>query len=71
MTDIDMNPIVRAVLRVLSEPYRTFVEGLHAEGRITREELESLHAALLDRGERLADLVQEELRKSPGPSKVD
>jgi hypothetical protein len=61
--NIDMNPIVGAILAVMTEPYQEFVARRKAEGRITDAEISALHKAIVDRSERLADLVQSELRK--------
>lgn len=59
---IDLTPIVGAIAAVLSEPYQDFVAKLHAEGRITDAEVVGLREAILERGDRLADLVQERLK---------
>lgn len=63
--NIDLNPVVGAILRVMVEPYQSFLATLQSDGRVTMEEIESLRAQILDRGDRLAELVQEELRESP------
>jgi hypothetical protein len=59
---VDFNQIFGEMLSVLTEPYRTFVETLHAEGRITDQEVAELTAAIRDRGARLGELVQARLQ---------
>jgi hypothetical protein len=59
--NVDLNPIVAAMLRVLVEPYKSFVEKLSAEGRIDALEVKALQIDILERGERLAELIQKDL----------
>jgi hypothetical protein len=63
---INMTPFVSAILAVLAEPYQDFVARLQSEGRITDAEVADLRQAILDRGSRLADLVQERLPPEGG-----
>src|SRR5688500_3086256 len=62
---LDMNPYVSAMLKVVTEPSKTFVEKLRSEGRITDAEVAELTRAILDRVDRLPDLVQAELASAP------
>ncbi len=60
----DITPYVTAVLRVMTEPYDLLIEHLYRDGRVTDAEVAALRQAILDRGERLAHLVQAELQAS-------
>lgn len=61
---IDMNPVVGAIVVVMTEPYKVLLANLKADGRVTDSELEGLRVAILDRSERLAVLVRAELAAS-------
>jgi len=61
---INLTPFVGAVLAVLTEPYQNFLAKLHTEGRITDAEVAELGQAILERGDRLADLVRERLEEA-------
>jgi len=52
---------VATMVGILMEPYGDFVNALHAAGRITDEERETVRRALQDRMDRLPDLVAERL----------
>jgi len=60
---LNLQPVINAIVRVLAEPYRTFLAQLQADGRITTAEAEAVKTAILERGDRLADLVLEELQR--------
>jgi hypothetical protein len=45
---IDMTPVVAAVVGVLSEPYNALLAKLQADGRITDAELMELRQAILE-----------------------
>lgn len=50
---------VATMFGILIEPYGEFVNALHAAGRITDEELETVRRAFQDRMDRLPELVAE------------
>jgi RIO-like serine/threonine protein kinase len=59
---INLTPLVSAVLSILSEPYQELVARLHREGRITDAEVGALRASILERSEHLAELVKAQLQ---------
>ena len=70
--NIDLNEIVATIAGVMFTPYTSFIAQLHAEGRVTDEEMERLRQEFSDRVPRLGDLVAERLSqdheaKSPPP----
>lgn len=63
---IDLSPVVAALIATLVEPYKTFVNRLLTEGRITQEEYDQLFDELRRRGDgRLNERVAEALRNPP------
>ncbi|MDC8450811.1 MAG: hypothetical protein LV473_21000 [Nitrospira sp.] len=54
---INLNEVVSQITGVLFEPYTVFIAKLHAEGRITDEEVERLKQEFEDRIPQLYDLV--------------
>ena len=60
MNDININltPIVSAIMEELVEPYQTFLAQLLRDGRITQEESERVRSDIQARGERLSERVR-------------
>jgi hypothetical protein len=66
---INVTPIIAAIADVLTEPYRDLIEKLLADGRVTATEIQELRTAILDRGDRLADLVRTRLAEDEGSAR--
>ncbi len=62
---IDISEIVGEIFGVISHPYKLFIERLHAEGRISDEEVAGLRQDILDRIPRLNELVAERFGQGP------
>jgi hypothetical protein len=69
---VSTTPFIAAILQVMTEPYQTLIAALYRDGRVTDAEVAELRQAILDRGERLPDLVQAELQAAaPGSPATD
>ena len=64
---IDLNNLVGAIASVLIDPYATFVAKLHAEGRITDEEMAGLNQEIEESTPRLAELIRAGLPEDSDP----
>jgi len=64
---IDLNNLVGAIASVLIDPYATFVVKLHAEGRITDEEMAGLNQEIEESTHRLAELIRAGLPEDSDP----
>ena len=42
MNDTDLSRILSLIISVLMDPYDQFIDNLHAEGRITEDEVQQL-----------------------------
>jgi len=62
--NINVTPVIAAIVSVLSEPYQDFLSRLITQGRITVDEANAVEAEITARGERLGDLVHERLLTS-------
>lgn len=62
-TNLDITPIVNAVIRVASKPYIDFIQALAADGRITPLEVEQLNVDVANQRLILTDLAKEELAR--------
>lgn len=62
-TNLDITPIVNAVIRVASKPYIDFIQGLVAEGRVAPGEIEQLNEDVANQRLILTDLAKEELAR--------
>ena len=58
VNNIDLSRILSLIISVLTDPYDKFIEKLHADGRITDEEVIQLRQALKDQIPRLSELVR-------------
>jgi hypothetical protein len=56
VSNIDLSRILSLIISVLTDPYDKFIDKLHAEGRITDEEVRQLRQALNDQIPRLSEL---------------
>ncbi len=62
--NIDLSKIVGAITGVILHPFSALLDRLHAEGRVTDAEMETLRQEYLDRMSRLDELVVERLGRS-------
>jgi hypothetical protein len=58
VNNIDLSRILSLIISVLTDPYDKFIDKLHADGRITNEEVIQLRQALKDQIPRLSELVR-------------
>ena len=58
INNIDLSRILSLIIGVLTDPYDKFIETLHAEGRITEQEVQELRQALKDQLPKLSELVR-------------
>lgn len=58
MDKTDLSRILSLIISVLTDPYDQFIDKLHAEGRITAEEVQQLRLALKEQIPKLSELIK-------------
>ena len=58
---INITPLAASIVRVMVTPYQQFLTRMLKDERVTKEEVEQVQQQVIDRGERLDELVAEEL----------
>jgi hypothetical protein len=66
MDKTDLSRILSLIISVLMDPYDQFIDKLHAEGRITDEELRELRVALKEQIPKLSELIKPDSNEPPG-----
>jgi hypothetical protein len=62
----DLSRILSLIISVLMDPYDQFIDKLHAEGRISDEEVQQLRLALKEQIPKLSQLIKPDPDESPG-----
>ena len=58
MDNTDLSRILSLIISVLTDPYDQFIDKLHAEGRITDDEVLQLRLALKHQIPKLSELIK-------------
>lgn len=58
MDNTDLSRILSLIISVLTDPYDQFIDKLHAEGRITDDEVQQLRLALKHQIPKLSELIK-------------
>ena len=66
MDKTDLSRILSLIISVLTDPYDQFIDKLHAEGRITTEEVQQLRVALKEQIPKLSELIRPHPDQSSG-----
>ena len=55
------SPLAASIVRVMVKPYQQFLEQMLEDKRVTKEEMERVRQQVIEQGERLDQLVEDEL----------
>lgn len=58
---VNITPLAASIVRVMVKPYQQFLEQMLEDERVTKEEVERIQQQVIEQGERLEQLVGDEL----------
>ena len=58
---VNITPLAVSIVRVMVKPYRQFLAQMLKDERVTKEEMEQIERQVIEQGERLDELVEDEL----------
>ena len=58
---VNITPLAVSIIRVMMKPYRQFLAQMLKDERVTKEEMEQIERQVIEQGERLGELVEDEL----------
>ena len=58
---VNITPLAASIVRVMMQPYQQFLAQMLKDERVTKEEMEQIDQQVIKRGERLDELVEDEL----------
>ena len=61
--DVDLTTAVTSVLKVMSRPYNDLLAQMAEDGRLKPEETDQLRRRIHEQGDRLGELVREDLAR--------
>ena len=58
---VNITPLAVSIVRVMVKPYQQFLAQMLKDERVTKEEMEQIERQVIEQGERLDELVEDEL----------
>ena len=58
---VNITPVAASIVRVMVKPYQQFLTQMLKDDRVTKEEMAQIEQQVIEQGERLDELVEDEL----------